>query len=297
MGFAEDFVRARQAEMAREQRRRRVFEARRAYAEAGNSALPKKSLTGKVLLDFDDWEITVGEALLAVLIAGAMTAAGFLVDSQIKKHVYDSQLRYRQAAEVASPEQFAWALDTDVGDAFAEGTVEAADPVSHKKLGGEWTSVFADYQKHRMHTRVETYTTYDSKGRPHTHTRTVRYWSWDTYRTKKKDAKRLVFLGKEFAAGKFDLTSVRRKYKTVDDGWRKRIEFTAVPRKATGAAFLTAKGGTIEGKTDFREGQSVAKLREEYVESYASAIFWTIWIIFTCGAVVAFAVARNRWLD
>jgi hypothetical protein len=282
---------------------RRLQDARRRMHEASAPLwrprpAKKKGWTAKVLADFYDWEITLGEALFAVLIAGALTFCGFLIDWQVEKRVRDSQLRYRQAAEASSPEQFAWALDTDVGDLFAEGTVEAVDPVKFGRAEGEWLSYRADYQEHRMHTRVVTYTVTDAKGHTHVRHRTETYWSWDTYKTEHEEAERVSFLGREFKADEFDLRGVRRKYKTIDDGWRKRIEFSAVPKEASGAAFMTtAEGGKLKGKAEFTAGTTSAKLREDYTTSHASAVFWTLWILFTVGAVVAFFVIDNKWLD
>lgn len=109
----------------------------------------QKSSNSIVLLDFGTWELTLREALFALLLVGVLATIGFFVSSAIVRNVHSKQLVYRQAAQIEnSSGEFKLALDTDVGYAFVEGDMDAVDTVQHEDLDGKWMSIVAKHQKY-----------------------------------------------------------------------------------------------------------------------------------------------------
>ena len=148
-----------------------------------------------VLYDGIDFEITLREVMFSLLILGIFSFLGFIVHSWIDKKVDDSNLKYRQAVAIESPDEFRHAMNTDVGYAFVSGKLEAVTPVTNNLVKGKYLSIHVNHQKYQKHTRVVTYTTYDSKGRRRVHHRTETYWSWATKWTSTTNSPMVVFCG------------------------------------------------------------------------------------------------------
>lgn len=96
---------------------------------------------------------------------------------------------------------------------------------------------------------------------------------------------------------KFDYSWVGRKFKTVDNGFNLRIEFTYLPTRFRASAFTSLSNGTVTNGTGLRQGMSIDKLYEACTKSYAVGVFWTFWIVLIVGAVVGFVVLDNRWIE
>lgn len=258
----------------------------------------KKSSRRIVLLDCIDWELTLREAIFAFFIVGSMIALGFLIAGKIEQHVHNEQLKYRRAVQIdKDPNQFSWALRTDVGDAFIEGHLKTLDPVSHDLLEGKWMKLSAAHQKYQMHTRTVTYTTTDSKGRAHTKTRVETYWSWDTYETESFSASQAEFLGEKIYLDDLDICGAWRDEKVVKTGYHKRVVFSMLPTDYDGTMFTTIKNKRISKGTPFWVGRDIAEAYKCCIASYSVSIFWIVWIVVTIGAVVGFFVLDNDWLE
>ena len=253
----------------------------------------RKSGVSSVLLDFGEWELTWRELLFSVLIVGVMSFMGFFAAGYVEKSVLDSQLKYRQAAQLSDPEEFKHAMDTDAGDAFVYGQLEAVDPVSYKGLDGKHLSIEARYQEYRRHTR--TYTVSDGKG--HTRIRTRHYWSWDTISSDEKHAKTVRFCGREFPYSTFRYDCLMSDSVVVGTGHNRRTVFDVVPKAAVGSVFGKLAGGTVRGTPQFMSGWSIARHYEYSTESYAVVLFWVAWALLTGAVVFAFWYVDNKWLD
>lgn len=250
------------------------------------------------LLDFGDWTLTLREAIFAFLIVGTMVAFGFLIAGKIEQHVHNEQLKYRRAVQIdKDPSQFSWALRTDVGDAFIEGHLKTIDPVSHDLLEGKWMKLSVAHQKYQMHTRTVTYTTTDSNGRARTKTKTEAYWSWDTYETESFSASQAEFLGEKIYLDDLDICGASRDEKIVKTGHHKRVVFHMLPFEYDGTMFTTIQNKTISKGTPFWVGRDIETAYKCCIASYSVLMFWIIWILITCGAVVGFFVLDNDWLE
>lgn len=241
-------------------------------------------------------EITLREAIFSVTIASVLFFIGFLISTKIEHGVNQRNLKYRQAVQISTPSEFSQGMKTDIGHAFVQGRWEALSPVSHPKLEGEWGKIHANHQEYRMHTRVETYTTYDSKGHAHTHTRIVHYWTWDTYKTTSTNSPTVKYIGSEFPFQKFNYTAINREWKTVGNGFRKRIVFTMIPTNFQAAAFTTLKDGTLTPGTTLWN-TTIQKLYEDFTTSHAVTIFWTLWVMIMVAIVIGFVCIENSWIE
>ena len=266
----------------------------------------KRQLEGKtkkndriVLYEDMDFEITLREVLFSLLILGVMSFFGFLVHSWIDKKVDDSTLKYRQAVAIESPDEFRHAMDTDVGHAFVRGKLEAVTPVTSKLVDGEYLSIHVEHQKYQMHTRVVTYTTYDSKGRPHTHHRTETYWSWDTKWTSTTNSPKVVFCGSEFPYDKFNYGCARTEETIVGGGWLNNERDVVYTTKDgfTGTMFGDLRNGSFEGSA-MLVGRGIEEYREHETKcAWPYVLFWLLWCILTIGGIVLFYIIDNEWLE
>lgn len=252
-----------------------------------------------VLLDCIDWEITLREVLFSLLILGISVFFGFLVHSWIDKKVNDTTLQYRQAVAIQNENEFRHAMDTNVGHAFVRGKLEAVTPVTNKLVNGEYLSIHVKHQKYQKHTRVVTYTTYDSKGRPHTHYKTETYWSWDTVRTSTTNSSQVVFCGSEFPYGKFNYNCAHTDETIVGGGLFKNERDIVYTTKDgfMGTMFANLINGSFKG-TATLVGMGIEEYRKYETECvWPYIMFWVVWIVLTVFALFLFYFIDNEWLE
>lgn len=243
---------------------------------------------------FEGMTITLREVIFSVLIIGVLSAVGFYAASSIEKSVLDKQLAYRQAVQISDTNEFAHAMKTDVGFALVEGDLYTPKPVSMDKCDGKWLHIVADFQEYRRHTQH--YTTRDSKGHVHHHTRT--YWSWDTYDVKKKHADEVIFCGSTFMFEEFSYGHVSPAHRqTSSNGFHRRIVFTCLPTDFHATIASKLYENSVHDKPDLLEGMDLARAYEFYTTSHAVAIFWCCWIVFIALVCLVFYRYENEWLE
>ena len=60
---------------------------------------------------------------------------GSLISGYIKSYAHNKHLVYKQAMQIRNnPDEFKWAMATDVGHAFVEGQLKSVGTVTHPKL-------------------------------------------------------------------------------------------------------------------------------------------------------------------
>lgn len=240
--------------------------------------------------------VTFREAVFSVFIVGVLVFFGFLIANAIEKSVHAKLLKYRQAVQIENnPEEFAYALKTDVGNAFVEGDFKTVDPISMEHLDGEYLFIERDVQKYQRHTRTVHYT--DSKGR--SRTRTEHYWSWDTVSSHSQIANRIIFSGVEFNAETFNYCTIPRTRTVFKCGWlsNTRYVFYTIPKDFHGTVFGELYGNYIFGKPEVMYNRDMSKTYRYYTTSHAVGIFWTFWIILIIAAVAGFYYIENSWLE
>ena len=241
------------------------------------------------------WDITLREVVFSILIVGLMGFIGFLVSQHVEKTIYDKTLKYRQAPSIESDDQFAHALNTDVGDIFANGKFNAKDTVTYKHVDGEHLCIRIVKQEYRMHT--EHYTTRDSKGRVHRHVR--HYWSWDTISTKKLHSKEVMFCGVTFPYEKFCYGQIGENETIYKESfWKNTREVIyTTSNKFNATIFGNARNGTLHGNSISLMRCGIEEYRKRLTTSHFVPIFWLIWVLGTILVVVAFYYFENNWLE
>ena len=265
----------------------------------GYRPLPQSEKSPIILFEGEGWDLTLRELVFSVLIVGVLFFIGFMVSGVIEEKVNDNNLKYNQAVALQSNDEFRHAMDTDVGFIFANGTLVADKPVKNKHLDGEWLWVAVEHQKYQMHTRVVTYTTYDSKGRPHTHHRTETYWSWDTKWTSTTNSPKVVFCGSEFKYNKFNYDCAREEETVVGGGLFNNERDLVYTTKDgfTGTIFTDLRDKGFKGIADMVSA-NIEKYRERLSDcAWPYVLFWVIWIILTIGAIIMFYIIDNEWLE
>ena len=119
-------------------------------------------------------EITKREIIASIAIVAIMLVIGFFISDKITDYENDKNAEYQKAVHIEDTELFQYGMDTNIGNAFVYGDLEAVDTVTYPEIGGEYMLVEKVKEKYTMHTR--TYTVRVGKT---TQTRVQTYWTWD----------------------------------------------------------------------------------------------------------------------
>jgi hypothetical protein len=256
----------------------------------------KKSKSPIILFETIDWSVTLREVLFSIFLFGVLMLIGSLISGYIKSYAHNKHLVYKQAMQIRNnPDEFKWAMATDVGHVFVEGQLKSIGTVTHPKLNIGVAEYSAVYQHYNMHTRTVVRTRTDSKGRTHSYTTTETYWSWDTYKRKHENVTNVVFSGVEFGYKKFILDDYY-KCKTVDNGYRDRIVFNYIPSELHGSFFGEIKHKTLNGRITLI-GISLDNLYKHYTTTHLNVIFWIFWIVISIALMILFYIFENKWLE
>lgn len=191
-------------------------------------------------------EITKREVLTSVSIVAVMLLIGFLISGKIQNSIMDNNERYNKAVKIEDEELFRYGMDTNVGDAFVYGDLEAVDTVTFPEIGGEYMYAEKVEEHYNMHTR--TYTTTDGKG--HTTTHTEIYWSWDYAGSESKQCKEVSFCCVVFDSGKIKLPDADY-IDTIKESSRVRYKYYGTGTRFKGTIFTELKDKTISDNTHF----------------------------------------------
>ena len=241
--------------------------------------------------DFGDFEITYREILASISIIAVMLLIGFVISGKISQIQSDRNAKYNKAVKIESADLFRYGMDTNVGNAFVYGDLEAVDTVTYPEIGGEYMYVEKEEEHYNRHTR--TYTTTDGKG--HTKIHTEVYWSWDYAGSESKQCKEVSFCGIVFDSNKIELPSADY-IKTIKESSHVRYKYYGTKTKYTGTIFTELKDKTISDSTSFYE-LSIEETKDLLEKNSGVVIFWIIWIIVMVLAVFGFYYIDNEWLE
>lgn len=247
--------------------------------------------------DFGDFEITKREILASISIIAVMILIGVLISNKISEHQMDKNEIYNKAVKVENQELFQYGMDTNVGNAFVYGNLEAVDTVTFEEIGGEYLYVEKVEEHYNMHTRMVTKTRTNSKGETETYEEEEIYYSWDYYDSWEKQSKKIKFCGIEFNNNKIDLPT--SKYITTDESLFSDIRFVyyGTPTKLTGTIFTCLKDKSISDNTKFYNNMNIEETVKSLESGGGEIIFWIFWILLTGGCVFGFYYLDNKWLE
>lgn len=242
--------------------------------------------------EFGDFEITKREIIASISIIAVMILIGVLISSKISEHQMDKNEIYNKAVKIESTDLFQYGMDTNVGNAFVYGDLEAVDTVTYLEIGGEYMYVEKVKERYTMHTRTVTHT--DSKG--HSYTTTETYWTWDRVGSEDIKCQEISFCGITFKSSKFDIPCTDY-IDAIKESSHVRYKYYGTGTKFTGTIFTELKDKTISDNTNFYNNMNIEETVERLESGGEEIVFWILWIILIIVCVFGFYYLDNKWLE
>ena len=253
-------------------------------------------------LDFGDFEITKREILASISIIAVMVLIGVLISGKISEHQMDKNEVYNKAVKIESTDLFQYGMDTNVGNAFVYGALEAVDTVTYPEIGGEY--IFIKKVEERYERHEKKVTEKDANGKEHTKIKI--YYEWDTENIESLHANEIKFCNIVFPYSKIRLPSSNYIDTIKGDrvfSWKSgeyvkvRFKYYGVSTKFTGTIFTDLRDKTISDKTNFYNNMNIEETVERLECGGGEIIFWIFWIILIIGCVFGFYYLDNNWLE
>lgn len=258
----------------------------RIYLIKGNDM--KKYSYKKNKFDFGSFEITKREILASVSIIAVMLLIGVLISEKISEHQIDKNEIYNKAVKIENTDLFQYCMDTNIGNAFVYGDLEAVDTVTYSEIGGQYIYIEKVKQRYTRHTRRV-------KSGKHYHTQV--YYTWDRVSSENKKCNKISFCGITFDSNKIQLPDTEY-VDTIKESSRIRYKYYANKTKYIGTIFTELKNGTISNKTNFYNDENISKTVEDLESGMDMVVvFWILWILFTGVCVFGFYYLDNKWLE
>lgn len=240
-------------------------------------------------------EITKREIIASIAIMAIMFVIGFFISDKITDYENDKNAEYQKAVHIEDSELFQYGMDTNIGNAFVYGDLEAVDTVTYPEIDGEYIYVEKVEEHYNMHTRQVAHTR-TVNGKTQTYYTTEIYYSWDYAGSEEKRAKEIKFCGIVFPSNKIDLPSTYH-IDTIKETSHIRYKYYGVKTKYTGTIYTKLSDGAISDDSRFFEDYTIDEAVDDCTSGIANVIFWIVWIILTGGCVAGFCYLDNWWLE
>ncbi|MDO4285248.1 MAG: hypothetical protein Q4C60_07900 [Eubacteriales bacterium] len=237
-------------------------------------------------------EITKKEIIVSTAIISFMMIIGLFISDEIENGKNEKNAEYQKAIHIQNAELFRHGMNTNVGNAFVYGDLEAVKPVTFEEIGGNYIYVRKVEEHYTMHTR--TVTTTDSKGR--THTTTQVYWQWDYAGEEEIVCKEITFCGENFSVEKISMPEAHY-LQTINPNSDIRFKYYGVNAKLTGTIYTNLSDSTISNNSDFFEDKTPEEALEICISGAGIVVFWIFWVLLICVMVAGFYYADNKWLE
>lgn len=240
-------------------------------------------------------EITKREIISSIVIIAFMLIIGFAISDKIQDAVNDKNAEYQKAIHIDDTELFQYGMDTNIGNAFIYGDLEAVDTVTYSEIGGEYMYVEKVKEKYTRHARTVTKTR-TVNGKPQTYTTTETYWSWDRVWSEDIKCKEILFCGTHFPSSKILLPNTNY-IDTIKESSHVRYKYYGVSTKHTGTIYTDLRNKTISDNSHFYKDCTIEQALEKCTSNGEILLFWVIWIIITVALVCGFYYLDNKWLE
>ena len=242
----------------------------------------------------NDFEITKREVIVSISIIAILLMIGLVISNKIVEYQTDKNEIYNKAVKIESSEMFQYGMNTNVGNAFVYGELNAVDTVSYPEIGGSYMYVKKIEEHYNRHTKTETYK--DSNG--HTHTRTKVYYTWDYAGEESIKCKEIKFCDVKFESYKIALPSAFY-IDTIKESSKVRYQYYGVSTSYKGTVFTDLRDNTISNNSSFYANMDINNTLEYITASQTATliIFWVAWIIGIGVIVFLFYKAENKWLE
>lgn len=243
-------------------------------------------------------EITKREIISSIVIISFMLIIGFIISDKISDWQNDKNAEYQKAIHIEDTEMFKYGMQTNVGNAFIYGDLEAVDTVTYQEIGGEY--IYIEKVEERYERHEEWIDDKDGKKR-----KKVTY-EWETENEEEKHADEIKFCEIVFPYGKIQLPGAVY-IDTINGGrewsWKSgehvkvRYKYFGVLTAYTGTIYTDLRNNTITENSSFYKDCTIDEALEKCTSSIGSIIFWICWIVLTAALVVGFYYLDNRWLE
>lgn len=254
--------------------------------------------------NFDGFTITKREIIASISIIAVMLLIGVLISSKISEHQMDKNEVYNKAVKIEDDELFQYGMDTNVGNAFVYGDLEAVDTVSYPEIGEEYLYVEKVEEWYERHEEWVTYE--DEDGNEYQELEV--WYEWDVQNRESKHSEEISFCGVKFPYYKINMNSLSSNYIETINGERTyswysgefvkvRYRYYGISTKHTGTIFTDLRDKTISDNTRFYKDMTIDETVERLESGGGVVIFWIIWIILIGLCVFGFYYIDNRWLE
>lgn len=245
--------------------------------------------------DFGDFEITKREILASFSIIAVMILIGLLISTKITEHELDQNEKYNKAVKIDSQEMFQYGLDTNAGNAFVYGDLEAVDTVTYPEIAGEYMYIEKVKERYTKHTRKVAHTR-TVNGKSQTYYTTETYWTWDKVGSEDIKCKEISFCGITFDSSKFDIPNTDY-IDTINESSHIRYQYYGTNTKFTGTIFTKLSDKTISDDTQFYNNSNIDETIKHLESGGGVIFFWICWILLIGAAVFGFFYLDNKWLE
>ena len=237
-------------------------------------------------------EITKREILVSIGILAIMIIIGLFIDDKIAEYVLDDNEQYYKALQIDSENIFRYSMDTNIGNAFVHGKLEAVEPVNYQEIDGQYLYVKKIKEEHRMHTKTVT-SVVNGKSR----TRTKTYWSWDQVDSEYKQADKVKLLNQEFPTSQFNIPT-GSYISTINESSKVRYKYFGYPANSTVTIFANLQNGNIANNNiDIYQDLSINQVIKQLEKNqHITFIFWIVWLVLTGAIIYYFCEDKNSWL-
>lgn len=247
------------------------------------------------VFDFGNFTVTTREILASITIIAVMMMIGIVISGRIQEKQIDANEVYNKAVRIGSADLFQYGMETNVGNAFVYGDLEAVDTVSYDEIDGQYMYIEKIKEKYTKHTKQVAHTK-TVNGKSQTYYTTETYWTWDRVGSEDLKCKEISFCSIIFDSNKIDLPSADY-IDTIKESSRIRYKYYGVGTKYTGTIFTDLRNNTISDKTQFYADKTINETIEHLKHKGGVVIFWIFWIALTCACVFGFCYWDNRWLE
>lgn len=245
--------------------------------------------------DFGSFVITKREILASISIVAVMLLAGVLISDKISEHQMDKNEIYNKAVKIESTDLFQHGMDTNIGNAFVYGNLEAADTVTYPEIGGEYMYIKKVKERYTKHKKTVTYTTGSGKHKKR-HTKVKTYWTWDKVSSDSIKCKEILFCGVIFNSNKISIPDTAY-IDTVKESSHTRYKYYGTGTKYTGTIFADLRDKTIPNKTVFYNNKNIEETVKHLESGGGAVLFWIFWIILVFICIFGFYYLDNKWLE
>ena len=242
-----------------------------------------------------EFEVTKREVIFSIIIIVAMLGIGMIIGNKISSNIRAKNEVYNKSVTIETNDMFKYGLDTNIGDSFTYGELNAVDTVSVDDIEG-YMYISRELEEYTRHTKKVRHT--NNKGQTYYTTET--YYTWDHVRTDSWCNNYVTFCGVSFPTKDFPIPASHH-LKTESCGYHKRYNYSVVDAHYVGTLFADLDNNYIckdRIKPQFRTNITIDEALKSFtISEWDILFFWIPWIIVIGTVVFGFYYIDNRWLE